>query len=147
MRTRTSILKKKDWITLYEEARSFFLVHDRFPTRREDPRIYIWANHWWSTGGPSKYPDKAQMLVEIGFTVRNRAARDEYNWWSKYHRLKEYHDKNGHFPTWTEDKPLRAWLVHWCSTHIGQEPEKFKLLAEIGYTYNQIESSNLKNNN
>lgn len=128
-------MKKKSWMELYLQAKEFYDAHGYFPSRKDDHQVYIWARWWWKHGGPEKYPEKADMLTAIGFQIISKEKAAELNWWNRYLQLKQFYDEHGHFPSWKEMKQLHRWATNWSSAHGSQEPEKMKLLEDIGYKY------------
>lgn len=55
------------------------------------------------------------------------------NWQDNYNEAREFYLAHGHFPTFTENRRLRQWAVVWEHKQGAQEPEKLRMLQNIGY--------------
>lgn len=133
--------KRMSWKESYMKAKRFYNRHGHFPTYKENPRIHVWAMQWWRLSGKQK-PEKAKLLTDIGFEPKRRVLSAENAWYSKYRLLKTFYDEHGHFPSCTENKTLHTWASNWSAAHGEKEPEKRRLLAEIGYVYQSTEEYN-----
>ena len=61
---------EKLWMKNYEEAKAFFVEHGRFPTHKENKKLYSWARQWWVNTypkNPTLHQEKADMLIAVGF--------------------------------------------------------------------------------
>ena len=128
--------KKRKWMDCYQEAKAFYEEHGRFPSRRENPRLHVWAMQWWYGKETGKSQERARMLEEIGFVYHNKVKYSDECWQRNYEKLKAFCEEHGHFPSWSENKSLHRWAYSWCSRYGKENPEKnlkkAQMLQSIG---------------
>ena len=133
--------KKKKWDVLYKEAKAFFDEYGYFPTCRENHKLFLWARQWWrlccikNTLQEGENAVKAKLLTDIGFQYRTKSQMIEQTWWRNYDKLKAFYEQHGHSPSWTEEEYLHYWAITWLRNKGKDNPDKVKLLANIGYTH------------
>lgn len=144
---KSSFTVQKRWMTNYQLAKKFYQKHGHFPSRREKPRLYLWARQWWRRccrANPNGWAVYADKLTAIGFFFCSGEQKQVQVWQMKYERARQFYEEHGHFPSLTEDKHLHEWARQWCS-HFGHaNPAKVQMLAEIGYVYQTAEEWNEK---
>ena len=131
------------WITNYELASQFFQTKGHYPTLKENRHLYQWAMQWWRNTyltAPQDNKEKAGKLNNIGFIYKNGRDFYEQLWYRNFEEAKAFFNEHGHFPTFTENRKLRSWVRSWWKIGSTKHPDKVKLLAEIGYTYQTVEN-------
>lgn len=130
------------WLEIYNEAVVFYRTHKRFPTGKDNARLYKWATQWWRNSylnNPSMLKNKAEMLTNIGFVYRTVENRYDHLWMKNYEECKEFFEKHEHFPTMKECPKLHAWARSWWGLYGDKQPEKAGMLQLVGYTYKTVE--------
>ena len=127
-------LHDEQWYRNYNEARMFYEEHGHFPAVKEDNKLYQWAKQWWILSylkNPEKYQKKADMLNEVGYTYRTAEQMNEDKWMIKYLEAKAFYDKNGHFPTATENQTSKKWARQWLRNIYASDPVKYQQKADM----------------
>ena len=122
------------WMKNYLRCKEFFDEHGHFPTIKEDSHLYQWAKQWWILSylkNPEKYQEKADKLVEVGYAYRTAEQMNEDKWMKKYLEAKALYDKNGHFPTETENQTSKKWARSWVRNIYARDPIKYRQKAEM----------------
>lgn len=120
--------KHNIWDRNYREAKTFFEKTGRFPDQRSNRKLYQWAIVWTRRSGKD-YPERLQMLHDIGF--RKRAYRED--WDTNYTEAKAHFEQTGHFPTSAENKRIHAWADQWVKDPSRSDTKRMALLHAIGY--------------
>lgn len=61
-----TVREDRIWEKNYSEAKSFFDTHNRFPTAKENVRLFMWARSWMQRYAKER-PDLVALLGDIGF--------------------------------------------------------------------------------
>lgn len=133
------------WFEIYNEAMVFYKSHKRFPTRKDNARLYNWATQWWRNSylkNPSLLKEKSVLLSKIGFVYHTVEDRYDSLWMANYEKAKMFFEEHGHFPTMKEHPGLHTWARSWSVLYADKQPEKKGLLELVGYTYKTVEQLN-----
>ena len=122
-----------NWWKKYYKAKEFYEKNGHFPDLKEDKALYNWARAWWLNGGPKREPDKAKLLINIGFeysSILNRKEKRNIDWWDKYNQAELKYKKTNTFP-----KEYKSWAASWlCKNKKHPEYElRLNKLKDIGY--------------
>ena len=122
-----------NWWKKYYKAKEFYEKNGHFPDLKEDKTLYNWARAWWLNGGPKREPDKAKLLINIGFeysSILNRKEKRNIDWWDKYNQAELKYKKTNTFP-----KEYKSWAASWlCKNKKHPEYElRLNKLKDIGY--------------
>ena len=126
--------RNEKWNANYLEAKKFYLKNGHFPTLSEYKSLYVWATGVWYRASTSE--EQKKKLREIGFP-RNEL---EEKWTENYLEAKELFEQNGHFPRYCENERLWRWAKTWCINSSSNNPEKLKMLEEIGFDGSKYKS-------
>jgi hypothetical protein len=127
------------WNQRYSELKEF---HEKFgdfnvsPQNTEYPKLHSWLT---KLRRKKPTPERFAKLLSIGYdwnieSKRGKQIRkaEEASWDEKLQRLKEYHERNGHFNVaYKEDKSLYNWLFK-LKSHMPSD-ERLKKLNKIGF--------------
>ena len=141
--------KNFDWNNNYAEAKAFFDEYGRFPSYKENQKLYNWANNWikyYYLNNPEQYQQKAEMLTAVGFVYQSSKDRNDGMWMKNYEEAKAFYDEQGHFPRSNENNRLYQWSMAWWTRSYLKNPEenevKAQMLGEIGFVYQPNEEKN-----
>ena len=133
---------EKLWMKNYKEAKAFYVEHGRFPTHKENKKLYSWARQWWVNTYPKNpriYQEKADMLTAIGFEYRTAEVAIDKLFVKNYQEAKAFFEEHGHFPTKKENSKLNGWARNWWRNNYLMNPElhqeKADNLTAIGFEY------------
>lgn len=115
----------QSWEESYRQAKEHFDRTGHFPTAKENRKLRHWAATYVRRY-QDKSPDKIQLLYEIGF-------ENTRSWDDNYRRAKVLFEKNGHFPTKSENFNLWSWAIRWKRKYEHQDPKRMKMLRDIGF--------------
>lgn len=126
------------WMKNYEEAKAFFDENGHFPTIRENKRIRSWVRTWWNTSA-DRHPDKVKLLQSIGYSYETVEQHSEKLWSECYEKAKTFFEQQGRFPKKGEGGNLRNWATRWWRKSAGIQPQKAKMLRDIGFSYMSVD--------
>ena len=116
------------WDSNYRTARDFYITYGRALRPSDNQKVYRYFRVWAGNSGKD-YPDRIRLLQEIGLDYKVKDSAWERN----FNRAKNFYDKNGRFPTHTDDIVLAEWARRWAGIKGKEHPEMLGRLASIGY--------------
>lgn len=144
--------REHNWNSIYAKAKAFYEEYGHFPKFDEDKKIYSWAISWYTynyLNNPEKNEERAQMLMDIGFAYQNSCDRNDELWMKNYNEATEFVQRNGHFPSYNENRKLYAWAFSWWRNTYLKNPErnarKAELLRELGYIHKILDMNWMEN--
>lgn len=130
--TREMLVEER-WQENYRLAKKFFDENNRFPACKEEPKLVEWLRAWWRRHDRVADRTKADLLASIGFGYQSPQDRMDLCWQKYYAAAKAFYEKNGHFPTPSEDRNVYAWAYYWVKKMGNKYPDKVEQLLALGW--------------
>lgn len=120
------------WNENYAKAKSYFKNFGYFPNVDDDRDTFKYFKNWCYRKHHERYPERMKMLEDIGFKYEHY----EGTWIDKYNMCKKFYEEYGHFPAYSENEVLSDWARDWWTKNkINKDPERIKMLKDIGFKY------------
>lgn len=118
------------WTVNYKTAKAFYEKNGRFPTLKDNRKVYEYMQKWVSNRG-DMHPDKMEMLQAIGW--KSKPFGDAL-WEERYREAKAIYKETGKFPTNSSHSKIWQWFYAWVKRCGDNEPKKMKMLQRIGFS-------------